>query len=57
MNRWLAHVKQYHKKHPSLSYSEALKRAKSSYKKDPKSGEKQKARSAKFFAMKKKGKK
>ena len=31
MNKWLQHVKDYRKKHPKLSYSQALKQAKTSY--------------------------
>jgi hypothetical protein len=32
-NPWITHVKKYHNAHPKLSYSEALREAKSSYKK------------------------
>lgn len=35
-NAWIEHVKAYRKKHPKLSYGEAMKAAKSSYK--PKKG-------------------
>ena len=31
-NAWIEHVKEFHKKHPKLSYSEALVKAKKSYK-------------------------
>jgi len=31
MNPWLKHVADYRKSHPSMSYSDALKNAKSSY--------------------------
>lgn len=31
MNPWLKHVAEYRKKNPSMSYSDALKNAKSSY--------------------------
>ena len=30
-NPWLKHVKQYHAKHPSLTYKEALQKSKSTY--------------------------
>ena len=36
MNPWLEFVKEYHKKHPKLSYSEALKNAKPLYHKQKK---------------------
>jgi len=32
-NPWLVHLKAYAKSHPSLSYTEAMKAAKSTYKK------------------------
>lgn len=32
MNRWIAHVKEYAKKH-NISYTQALKEAKATYKK------------------------
>ena len=35
-NPWLEHVKAFRKKHPKLSYSEALKKAKGTYKKKKK---------------------
>ena len=38
MNKWLQHVKDFRKKHPKLSYSQALKQAKTSYTKVGKVG-------------------
>ena len=38
MNPWLTHVANYRKSHPNMSYSEALKNAKSSYTKVSKMG-------------------
>lgn len=38
MNTWIEHVKKYHAEHPSLSYNEALKAAKASYKGKSKKG-------------------
>jgi hypothetical protein len=34
-NVWLTHVAMYHKKHPQMTYGEAMKAAKASYKKKP----------------------
>lgn len=31
-NAWLEHIKKYHKKHPELTYWEAVKKARPSYK-------------------------
>jgi hypothetical protein len=36
VNAWLTHLKQYHMSHPKLTYGEAMKAAKSSYKKSGK---------------------
>ena len=33
MNSWIKHVKKYHKKHPNLTYGEAMKKSRKSYKK------------------------
>ena len=35
-NKWITHVMQYHKDHPNISYKEAMKDAKASYKKTQK---------------------
>lgn len=37
-NKWIQHVKAYHKKHPNLSWNEAMKKARPSYKKVKKGG-------------------
>jgi hypothetical protein len=31
-NKWITHVKAYHAKHPKLTYGEAMKQAKATYK-------------------------
>jgi hypothetical protein len=31
VNKWIKHVKAFHAKHPNLSYSEAMKKARASY--------------------------
>ena len=38
MNPWLAHVKAFRAKNPSLSYKQVLVQAKASYTKKPKTG-------------------
>jgi hypothetical protein len=38
MNNWIAHCKEYHSKHPDLSWSQVLVKAKPSYKKNQKGG-------------------
>ena len=35
-NKWITHVMEYHKDHPKISYKEAMKDAKASYKKTQK---------------------
>lgn len=35
-NPWLTHLKKYHSAHPELSYGEAMKKAKATYKKTKK---------------------
>lgn len=50
-NPWLMHVKAWHKAHPGVAYSEALKKARSTYKK---SARKSPKKSAKRSAAKRK---